>query len=76
MYMYVCMCMCLFVCVLTSSDPPCTFLIPIMLSGSSSSNIETASTTIGEKKSFCLAINFELRAVAAHFSNSLRCSLK
>ena len=37
---------------LTSREPPWTFLIPIMLSGKSSSNIDTAFTTIVEKKSF------------------------
>lgn len=51
-----------------------TFLIPIMLRGKSSSSCKTESTTILLKKSFCWWINFELRAVAAHFSRRRRFS--
>lgn len=61
---------------LTSSDPPCTFLIPIMLSGSMSSNRLTASTTMVEKNSFCRAMSFELREVAAHLISKARISLQ
>ncbi len=60
---------------LTSRAPPCTFFTPIIFRGSRSSSIITASTTILEKKSFCPAISLEFRAVAAHFSNKLLCSL-
>lgn len=60
---------------LTSRAPPCTFLMPIILSCSKSSSIITASTTIFAKKAFCWEINLELRAVTAHFSSSLLCSL-
>lgn len=59
----------------TSRAPPDTFFIPIIFSGNRSSNSITASTTILEKNSFWLAINFELNAVAAHFSNKFLISL-
>lgn len=55
---------------LTSNAPPGTFLMPIMLRGSRSSSIRTASTTILEKKSFCWLISLEPIAVAAHFSSN------
>lgn len=61
---------------LTSRAPPCTFFIPIILSCNKSSNIMTASTTILEKNSLLCEISFELRAVAAHFSRRLLCSLQ
>jgi hypothetical protein len=60
---------------LTSRAPPCTFFIPIMLSGSRASNDMTASTTIREKKDFCRATSFELSAVDAHLRRSSFCSL-
>merc|ERR1712223_1964676 len=49
--------------------PPWTFLMPIMLSGMSSSRRLTASTTMLEKRSRCWLISFDDIAVAAHLTN-------
>jgi len=62
--------------VLTSRAPPWTFFMPIMLRGSNSSSIITASTTMQAKKSLECATSFELSAVEAHFFNNSRCCLK
>mmetsp|Transcript_11873 Transcript_11873/g.35043 ORF Transcript_11873/g.35043 Transcript_11873/m.35043 type:complete len:203 (-) Transcript_11873:356-964(-) len=52
------------------SPPPCTFLMPIILSSSSTgSRIDTASTTIWEKNSFSPLTSFELSVVLAHLRN-------
>lgn len=59
----------------SSSEPPCTFFVPIIFKGNSSSSCITASTTILEKNCFCWAISFELNVVCAHFSSRLRSSV-
>ncbi len=60
---------------LTSIDPPFSFLMPMRLRSRSSSRCITASTTIFEKNALWLPMSLELSAVAAHFSKTLRISL-